>query len=172
MNAQPRQTPTGEFSPQGPDDQGQNQQGGRDCALTRLPGRLVRGLELLDEGAETLAVIERKIEQGRPESRVQDAGGLLGHLRLQQAAANTGNLGDQLGGTDFQRGQGFELVVDLVFLLAEDVSLGGNARRHLWALVERHWPQHVELGLQLRLTRQQRCGEAFNILDQCQHQVL
>ncbi|MNL00361.1 hypothetical protein D3C87_1207930 [compost metagenome] len=155
MKAQPRQDPAGEVSTHGPYDQGQQQQGGRDRALSGLPGGPVRGLELLDEGAETLAVLDRKIEQWRPETRVQDAAGLLGHLRFQQTAPNAGNLGDQLGGTCFKRGQGFELAIDLVFLLAESVSLRGNGSRHLCVLVERYWPQHVQLRLQLRLSRQQ-----------------
>ncbi len=56
MDAQPRQAPAGEPSPYGPDGQGQYQQDRRDPALPGLPGRPVRGLELLDEGTETLAV--------------------------------------------------------------------------------------------------------------------
>ncbi|MNF73647.1 hypothetical protein D3C84_556540 [compost metagenome] len=172
MKAQPRQNPAGEVSTHGPYEQGQDQQGGRDPALSGLPGGPVRGLELLDEGAETLTVLDRKSEQWRPESRAQDTAGLLGHFRFQQAAPNAGNLGDQLGGTYFKRGQGFELAVDLVFLLAEGVSLGSNCRCHLCVLVKRHGPQHVQLRLQLRLARQQRCGQAFNLLNQYLHLVL
>ncbi len=97
---------------------------------------------------------------------------MLGHFRFQQAAANAGYLGDQLGGTFFQRFQGFELAIDPVFLFAEGVSLGGNGRRHLCVLGEGHWPQYVELRLQLRLPGQQRCGQAINILDEYLHLIL
>ncbi|MNO93331.1 hypothetical protein D3C76_849300 [compost metagenome] len=172
MDADPCQHPAGELSPDGPDDQGQQEQGGGDPALTRLPGRLVGRLQLLDERAETLTVIGRQIEQGRPETRVEDAVGLLGHLRFQQAAADTGNLGNQLGGAHLQRGQGFELFVDLAFLCAEHVSLGGNGRGHQGVLVVGHRPQHIELRLQLRLPGQQRGGLAINFLDKDLHLIL
>ncbi|MCY1457646.1 hypothetical protein D9M71_749580 [compost metagenome] len=64
MDAQPGQRPIGESAPHGPYDQRQQEQAGRDQALAGLPGRLVRGLELVNEGDEPLAVVLRQIKQG------------------------------------------------------------------------------------------------------------